>query len=135
MALSVNEIQIGDWVMYNGNIFIDDEYEPSVPIEPIQIDSGEDIDLAIEGCYTPIPLTIEILERNGFIEDDDNDLFIYDNGNNYFVIGFCREIRTDEIVEESFMSFGRCKCVYIHELQHALRLCGLNGLADNFKVE
>lgn len=24
---------------------------------------------------------------------------------------------------------------YIHELQHALRLCGLNDLADNFKIE
>lgn len=23
---------------------------------------------------------------------------------------------------------------YVHELQHALRLCGLNELADNFKV-
>ncbi|MBQ0088527.1 MAG: hypothetical protein KBT27_04250 [Prevotellaceae bacterium] len=24
---------------------------------------------------------------------------------------------------------------YVHELQHALRLCGLNDLADNFKIE
>lgn len=24
---------------------------------------------------------------------------------------------------------------YVHELQHALRLCGLNELADNFKVK
>lgn len=25
--------------------------------------------------------------------------------------------------------------VHVHELQHALRLCGLSELADNFKVE
>lgn len=83
----------------------------------------------------PIPLTLEILERNGFELRDD---FLYhridDKPHHY-----------DFKLENGgvFTSEGytlQC-CIYhltiryVHELQHALRLCGLNELADNFKVE
>ena len=60
--LTGKEIMVGDWVMYNPNVFIEDEYEPTKEWFPTQINSGEDIDLAIEGCYTPIPLTTDILK-------------------------------------------------------------------------
>ena len=66
MKLTAQDLQIGDWVMYNPNVFIEDEYVPTQEQYPTQIKNGEDIDLAIEGCYTPIPITPEILENNEF---------------------------------------------------------------------
>ena len=33
-----------------------------------------------------------------------------------------------------YLEFWICDTLYVHELQNALRLCGLNELADDFKV-
>lgn len=83
----------------------------------------------------PITLTLEILEKNGF---ELRDGFLYhridDKPHHY-----------DFKLENGgvFTSEGytlQC-CIYhltiryVHELQHALRLCRLDELADNFKVE
>ena len=62
--LTEKELMIGDWVMYNPNVFIEDEYEPYQEWYPMKITSGEGIELAIEGCYAPIPLTTDILVKN-----------------------------------------------------------------------
>ena len=120
--LTEKELMIGDWVMYNPNVFIDDEYETAKEWFPTQINSGEDIDLAIEGCYDSIPLTPEILEKIGFstepnigyiIDDYDGTQIIYDSWNHILRIiknyKTCLDIRT----------FGDLS---VHELQHALRL-------------
>lgn len=55
----------------------------------------------------PILLTYEILEKNGFVF-------------NGYLVGMCMS---------EDLEFH-----YVHELQHTLRLCGLDELADNFKV-
>ena len=75
----------------------------------------------------PIPLTSEILEKNGRKETeywheykDDNTIIQYSLSNIWGII--------NEIEIEHF------KCEYVHQLQHLFRLCGLNELADNFKV-
>ena len=80
----------------------------------------------------PIPLTQEILEKNGFlykklkcigdneiwrIEDDYYDIDIYDWSDSIWVFRYdCTE-----------MSLPHTQVVmsYVHELQHALRLCGI----------
>ena len=75
----------------------------------------------------PIPLTPEILEKNGWKEteywheyQDGNTIIQYSLSNIWGII--------NGIEIEHF------KCEYIHQYQHLLRLCGLNELADNFKV-
>lgn len=145
-----DEIMIGDWVMYDPNVFIEDEYEPNHPAYPVQIPSGEDIDLAIEGCYAPIPINEEILKKNGFeriditigvyvlridVDYDTNDctrefyrVATYSNGGHF-----------DEQFEIKNRTKGRyvscyIKCKYVHELQHTLRICGLDELANGFKI-
>ena len=77
--------------------------------------------------FEPIPLTSEILEKNGWKETeywheykDGNTIIQYSLSNIWGII--------NEIEIEHF------KCEYVHQLQHLLRLCGLNELADNFKV-
>ena len=76
----------------------------------------------------PIPLTTEILEKNGWARTGI----------------FFTEKRIDENTHLSWSDtygsvlyqddYYMCDCKYVHNLQHALRLCGFNELANNFKV-
>lgn len=69
-------------------------------------------------CIQPIPLTPEILEKNGFV-----------------CCQYCHEWKNGEaIVQIAFPNcrmkngekeFSTDKMQYIHELQHAIRLCGI----------
>lgn len=126
--MKAKELQIGDWVICNPNVFIEDEYEPMHKCYSMQINSGEDIDTACEDCYEPIPLTAEILEKNGFIYRDlpfelyweYDGLFIEGGACGHYVINLGHNRGMD--------------VSNVHELQHALRLCGLKEIADNFKI-
>ena len=124
-----NELMVGDWVMYNPNVFIEDEYEPTKECYPTRISNGADIDLAIENCYTPIPLTGKILERNGFVGEgyailklDENSWLEY-----YYNEHRLRKywVAIDEWLNHSEVKdlVFQCYCYYVHELQHALRQC------------
>ena len=83
----------------------------------------------------PIPLTPEILEKNGFVFDCDFWTIANPRYNNVRMVRYCS---IDEDVTDAFLghwAFDENYAIdYVHELQHALRLCGLNELADNFKV-
>ena len=70
----------------------------------------------------PIPLTEEILQKNGFITDTGRqriETFVSftENHNNI----------------TNTITLRHCG-MYVHELQHALRLAGLQEIADNFKT-
>ena len=83
----------------------------------------------------PIPLTPEILEKNGFVFDSDFWTIANPRYNNVRMVRYCS---IDEEATDAFLghwAFDENYAIdYVHELQHALRLCGLNELADNFKV-
>ena len=124
---------IGDWVLKDMNYSEEDPLYTKLDYRPYQIMSGEDIDLACEtNCigdadvYQPIPLTPEILEMNGFTENYRYDDLSY--------IQSCGAVTGIHIngkngcMEEMYFK-------YVQEVQHALRICGLNELADNFKLE
>ena len=105
----------------------------------------------------PIPLTEKILERNGFkkYEEDYHNEYVCEkcDETSYYEIVICwkdsydngaldafNHVQWDEgwkldIVSEGSYNKGWCKTIYLHELQHALRLCGLDELADDFKLE
>lgn len=115
--MKANELMIGDWV-YN-------KYHK----KPIQWNYGEMFcpngNPVIGKDLEPIPLTAEILEKNGCIMVDKGDYgewHIKENPN----------IPLWQHTE--FIIFGGIEIHYVHELQHALRLCGLNELADNFQI-
>lgn len=78
----------------------------------------------------PIPLTPEILEKNGF-EKRRGGEFIYDEDDeNIFMVYYPKSMNYNGIYDYIDISRG---CVeikelpiqYVHELQHALRLCGI----------
>ena len=93
----------------------------------------------------PIPLTTEILEKNGFY--DRNIQWYYKRFGSYVCFDIAislvyKEIEVSKVCDAgtdceeveygSSIVFGNDICV--HNLQHILRLCGLDELADNFKV-
>ena len=75
----------------------------------------------------PIPLTPEILEKNGWKETE--YWHEYQDGKN--TIQSCLPDMRGIINEVEIRHF---KCEYVHQYQHLLRLCGLDDLANNFKV-
>lgn len=84
-----------------------------------------------ESLLEPILLTPEILEKNGFVLKPDGWLWCKEEGiddKNYIFIQFrkgCDEVR---LVELNFVNKVLAKYEqihYAHELQHALRLCGI----------
>ena len=86
---------------------------------------------------SPIPLTPEILEKNGFcfVKSSDRDTawngwWIYKG----LELAVCCLDRNANWPCYINIIDSNIKCKYVHQLQHALRLCGLNELADNFKI-
>ena len=65
----------------------------------------------------PIPLTLEILEKNGFGEYEYNEVY----GDEIEVEVNLNEWPIDEGSCPGFSS----RIQYVHELQHVLRLCGI----------
>ena len=135
--MKATELMIGDWV-YNSyhKKNIKWNYSEMFCSNGIPV-IGRDLE--------PIPLTPEILKKNGFY--DRNTQWYYKRFGSYVCFDIAislvyREIEVSKVCgagtdceEEEYGSsivFGNDICV--HTLQHALRLCGLDELADNFKI-
>lgn len=117
--MKASDICVGDWVYvvrgYDKHHTIEkikgviaDEDEPY----PVTISTGETVSL---NDIKPIPLTSDILVKNGFKHsmphndwtNSDCNFYLYEGGNGY------RISNTD------------IKLDYVHQLQHVLRLCGV----------
>lgn len=78
----------------------------------------------------PLPLTEDVLLANGFRCLIELREWYYRDENGKVVNFYLM----DSFGGYSLKSNQAVKIAYVHELQHALRLCGLNRLADSFKV-
>ena len=134
--MEAKELMIGDKVMVKVLSQIPDTY---VLHTWTANDYSRDIQVK------PIPLTPEILEKNGFY--DRNTQWCYESLGSYVCFDIAISLvykvievskvcdagtDCEEVEYGSSIVFGNDICV--HNLQHVLRLCGLNELADNFKV-
>lgn len=109
--MKAKDLMIGDWV-----------YNPFTR-KKLRLTFGRDIDLAEELCLEPIPLTAEILEKNGFkwdelpkfavneITENTKMTFSYHLGSRTVFVG---------VNEPNFNLTSAC-VLYVHELQHILR--------------
>lgn len=133
--MKANELMIGDYIMFNKNIYIIEEISKKGWVHLIYNDGSEcRVELSsdyILDTITPIPITEEILAKNGFahIEKD------YDaDGNVRFTHAYlgddCLCGNTDLYI--GINNNGVC-CVrwlhneiyglqFVHELQHAFKL-------------
>ena len=146
--MKATDLMIGDWVRYSPkSISLNNNYGGLYRAEGISQDT---ISLGAKNYrfvvsdkeIDSIPLTPEILEKNGF------EMFKYDGWVHYYrifgnsVIPFVlHSMIGGEMLSQEVDIFSTSTNTnrgidvnYVHELQHALRLCGLNELADNFKV-
>lgn len=119
-----NELMIGDWVLVNGN--------------PMQIQAVNDIDGEImagdelycliedrvhsEDKIEPVPLTAEILEKNGWKYNP--TIKAYEWKDKAFYISIHLDEKTRIYVVNDYI-FGMALGA-VHELQHALRLCEID---------
>ena len=151
--MKANELMIGDYVT-----FADcqkDKYPSIVKIWQINeageafvsIDGNEALDeIDIDDEIVGIPITPEILEKNGFKNDFYEDVSVADyhsirvegyslrgkvDGWDDFLITSCNG-NIDVITD--FHGEFRGELQFVHELQRALRCCKLNELANNFKI-
>lgn len=126
--MEANELMIGDWVHFpnmNGRVAeLKDQFCEFKPLSHATYDLVE-----------PIPITPEILEKNGFVYDCGFWTIANPRYNNVRMVTY---YSINDDVADAFLghwAFDENYAIdYVHELQHALRLCGLNELADNFKV-
>ena len=87
----------------------------------------------------PIPLTAEILEKDGWERDIDKE---WEYNNSHILPHYCYQWEKQNVKVEMYaglegftisLIIGR-RFYAVHELQHVLRLYGLDELADNFKI-
>lgn len=128
-TLKISDLSVGDWVEYEGLHY---------PITFVGYGEGGDGSLVNLirpdlSCFTckisdihPIPITAEILEKNGFVKNGEYDEWNIGNWNDIPFIGISlsrqsmriKNLRTDIFLEN--------KVVYVHQLQCALRLAGVD---------
>ena len=120
---------IGDWVISN-------KRGKNEIVKVVSIEGGTNCCWLDADCFSglvacedlsPIPPTPEILEKNGWKETQ--YWHEYQDGKN--TIQCCLPDMRGRI---NGIEIEHFKCEYVHQYQHLLRLCGLDELADNFKI-
>ncbi len=83
--------------------------------------------------WQPIPLTSEILEKNGFEKAENIQLYYYYLGidDRVSLHDYVYDINSSNtwhvhIDSEDYRSIASCELTYVHELQHILRLCKID---------
>lgn len=121
--MKAKEFMIGDWVIQDDNLQQNRTCQITGIYDNVVVDvTGEKVPLH-ESHIKPIPLTAEILEKNGFCPDEFSAYcFSFDDGTIRFSEHqygwYCHIIRPYQRYD------GVCN--YVHQLQQALRLCGIN---------
>ena len=143
--MKVTELMIGDYVKYQEHIYIIEEISAQGWIHFIHPETKTRINMTsdyIIDLLEPVPLTKEILEKNGFIQcvtapcgyykAPIYDMFdiLFHVSEDAYEDTWHVEIFTDHD-DNNFILFNLC---YVHEFQHILKLHELNELANNLKL-
>ena len=119
--MKASDLMIGDWVV--NTEFGKNKIDKIETLEPrrVWLEHGRTY-VPIE-FVEPIPLTTDILKKNGCVKDEKDDNMYYWN---WGVIDDCisydKETSKVRIFYVSGLAFVKI-VLYVHELQHALRLC------------
>lgn len=123
--LKIRDLSIGDWVKAGGE-----------PAKVLQLGivgrnkakglSGQMYGFLTSSDIEPIPITPEILKSNGWYEDDYDTCTDYITDNTNIMYNKERKDWKACIMNGSPVIRVKVFFSYVHELQHALRLAGLN---------
>lgn len=141
--MKATELMIGDWV----KLKTDDGTFIKVHISALSfeyiwgiIDDDEANDAIGYNFLEPIPLTAEILEKNGFLIIDNNASYkeaaeyygkeaelnvYYDKLSGHLHIQRMVYYYIGREQQEDWCKLLHIHTLYVHEFQHALRLCGI----------
>lgn len=133
--MKANELSIGDWVKVlnyhvDGSSYADQVNGIMKKHGTYYLQFGDALSAEIDRCE-PIPLTPEILEKNGFKGegyailklDDDSwmDYYYHEHRLRKWWEGVDEWQNHAKVKDITF----QCHCYYVHELQQALRLAGV----------
>lgn len=127
--LKVTDLMIGDWLQDSfGNIGQVYRLDPGrVHLRLLQ-ERPQDEEYIVHDIE-PIQLTPEILEKNGFKMEFYSDYTVYELNNFKVCKSYCDYFEICDLWKDSdfgweIISF--CPCIYVHQLQHALKACGIS---------
>lgn len=115
--MKASELMLGDWVL-------DTRTKKPLRVNPFMAEMEVPE-------WEPIPLTPEILEKNGFkLNEAVEDYYcIYDGIDERVSLCNDKEYMNSvnewevHIDSEDYSTIANCELTYVHELQHLLRLC------------
>lgn len=125
--IRVEELSIGDWVQDKNGTYAQilgienwsDGYELNVRI------NGVDVGCVPASSAHPIPITPEILEKNGFKKNGEYDEWNIGTWRTPYILGVSLE-RPSITIKWNYNSIFIDRAKYAHQLQHALRLAGVD---------
>ena len=127
-----SELKLGDWVLAGGSPIKIDELVEGIDALTIYDDETNEIENYSYDDLSPIPLTEEILEKNGWKEDDEIWGIDYTFGHlhiEFFSNGKEIEAMVSVTDDRDVCCLRQIK--YIHELQHILWALGMD---DDLKI-
>ena len=135
--MKATELMLGDYVQFFNEYLEKTQYEK---VTSIKIDDGtryiqtaESDVYYREEIYKPIPLTPEILEKNGMETKDGDEFVLFDNSKidttgEFTIIRYYAKVcrlwicKGDGVIENEI----HIDCQYVHELQHVLKMCKID---------
>lgn len=113
--MKIEELSIGDYVNYEGKPV---RIKGLCSMVTFEINEHLICTCGV-GCLDPIPLTPEILEKNGINKTYKSDEYAVYKGEGFNVTDYYTELW------EFSLRRNRVMLKNVHELQHALRLAGI----------
>lgn len=115
-TIKISDLSVGDWVMCN-----EDKYRVMGITMFHELDllkSSESFRTSIDNIH-PIPITAEILEKNGFERLLERDLFYHSEAGLEVVFEDGEWMHTINLHEYTIHTISG-----VHHIQHLLRFCG-----------
>lgn len=128
-TLKISDLSVGDWVYYDkGNTpySIRSVYRTDIQDCVVLNDSvfPEGV-IGFVDSLTPIPITAEILEKNGFVRST-SEFIVYHTDKVWISYDKPSETWSVTMYINDFTSNLHANILHIHDLQHALRLAGVD---------
>ena len=138
--METKDLMIGNWILHEGEPYqirqlgIFGENRDGEDYPAVCVGKPKGIGLIVEiNEIKPIPVTKEILEKNGFVANKHvypYPYYEYENEKGKLKIGFAfpqgNKTSYKEpwvCIDSEYVFIEHLPCIYVHQLQHVLRLC------------
>lgn len=125
------DLMVGDWVLLFDETPVRVDCVGNIEVYLTEPRGQHELDWHVTYEHIkPIPLTPEILEKNGFVLSEKSSSKPYQiRENSVYISVIVYKGRLNARYHERSnkpMNAMQIDCNYVHELQHALRLCGID---------